>query len=146
MDEDEVKVRVRQARLEDALEDLTLSAYEKALNSRGGLALLHQLWGDKTALDEIHDALSHCVGEGRVWVALEGEQIVGATLIRHNCVQVIWVVPSHRRQGIARTLLRALLDSEETVSDAWALPGDRATKSLYESVGWKARLLTMRGE
>ena len=28
---------------------------------------------------------------------------------------------------------------------AWALPGDRATKSLYESVGWKARLLTMRG-
>jgi hypothetical protein len=29
--------------------------------------------------------------------------------------------------------------------DAYALPGDRAMKSLYESIGWKARLLTMRG-
>ena len=134
MDENEVKVRVRQARLEDALDDLTLSVYERALNARGGLALLHQLWGDKTGLDEIRHALSLCVGQGRVWVALKDEQIVGATLIRHNCVQVIWVVPSQRRQGIARTMLRALLNSEETVSDAWALPGDRATKSLYESV------------
>ena len=146
MDENDVKVRVRQARLEDALEELTLSAYERALSARGGPALLHQLWGDETGLDEIRHALSHCVGEGRVWVALRDEQIVGAALIRHNCVQVIWVVPNHRRQGIARMLLRAVLDSEETVSDAWALPGDRATKSLYESVGWKARLLTMRGE
>jgi hypothetical protein len=30
--------------------------------------------------------------------------------------------------------------------DAFALPGDRAMKSLYESIGWKARLITMRGE
>jgi hypothetical protein len=43
-------------------------------------------------------------------------------------------------------MLNAMAQSANPPVDGLALPGDRATKSLYESFGWKARLLTMRGE
>ena len=146
MDESRPEVQVRRAEPKDSLEELTVSAFERAQDVRGGPALLQQLWGDATGLDDVSDAVGRCVGEGCVWVALKDNRTVGAALVRQNCVQVIWVVPHLRRQGIATLLLRKVLQDEVMVSDAWALPGDRATKSLYESVGWKARLLTMRGQ
>jgi len=49
-----------------------------------------------------------------------------------------------RRRGIASAFIVALRASGVEVVDARALPGDRGTKSLFESLGWKARLLTMR--
>ena len=45
-----------------------------------------------------------------------------------------------------RQLLHELVVGENPPKDGYALPGDRGMKSLYESLGWKARLLTMRGE
>ena len=51
-----------------------------------------------------------------------------------------------RRERVATTLLHALVAGERPPKDGYALPGDRGMKSLYESLGWKARLLTMRGE
>ena len=56
----------------------------------------------------------------------------------------LYVAPARRREGVGSRLARAVLESDGAPSDAWALPGDRATKSLYESLGMKARLLTMR--
>jgi hypothetical protein len=55
------------------------------------------------------------------------------------------VAHDFRRTKIATTMVRTLLESATPPVDAYALPGDRAMKSLYESIGWKARLLTMRG-
>ena len=60
-------------------------------------------------------------------------------------MEAIYVAHDFRRQKIATTLVRALLSGDSAPVDAYALPGDRAMKSLYESIGWKARLLTMRG-
>ena len=53
----------------------------------------------------------------------------------------------HGGAGVAREARqRPLSGLRVEPLDAFALPGDRATKSLFESLGWKARLLTMRGE
>ena len=136
---------VRRADSRDSLEHLFEGAYARALAARGGVGLLEQLWGSEIGLDEVRAALERCVHNGDVWVALKGEQIVAGALVRDCCVQAIWVVPGHRRRRVASSILSQLLNSDTAPVDAWALPGDRATKSLYESVGWKARLLTMRG-
>lgn len=146
MGHDHLVVAVRRANTHDSFVDLAESAYERARAARGGVALLHQLWGSDIAWVDVRDSLLRCAHDGHVWVALEGEQVIAAALVRERCVQAIWVQASHRRQHVASSLLDAILADDESVIDAWALPGDRATKSLYESVGWKARLLTMRGE
>ena len=60
----------------------------------------------------------------------------------------LWVPPQERGKGVGRQLALVALDwlieqgAEEF--DALALPGDRATKQLWESLGFKARLLVMR--
>jgi hypothetical protein len=146
MSDQGVVLSVRRAESRDSLDHLIEGAHARALGARGGVALLEQLWGSEIRLDEVRGALEGSVREGHVWVALEGEQIVAGALVRQNCVQVIWVQPGHRRHRVASSMLQTLLNSDVAPVDAWALPGDRATKSLYESVGWKARLLTMRGE
>jgi len=145
MTDNGVVVSVRRAKSDDSFDHLVEGAHSRALSARGGLALLEQLWGSEIAPDDVREALRRCVQQGHVWVALEGEQVVAGALVRERCVQAIWVQPGHRRHRVASEILRTLLNSEDAPVDAWALPGDRATKSLYESVGWKARLLTMRG-
>jgi GNAT superfamily N-acetyltransferase len=82
-----------------------------------------------------------------VWVARdEHGALLGFALCRGGLIELLHVDRAHRRQGIARAILTTLARSDNPPVDGLALPGDRATKSLYESVGWKARLLTMRGE
>ncbi len=81
-----------------------------------------------------------------MYLAMTEEHINGFALVRHGVIHALFVEHSKRRQGIARELVTILIAKDGLVVDALALPGDRATKSLYESIGWKARLLTMRGE
>jgi GNAT superfamily N-acetyltransferase len=145
MSDDGRALSVRRAERRDVLDPLIEAAYARALAVRGGVALLEQLWGSATSHSEVLTAVARCVAEGDVWVALEEEQVVGGALVHDRCVQVVWVQPDHRRRRVASAILLSLLNSDVAPVDAWALPGDRATKSLYESVGWKARLLTMRG-
>ena len=143
---EETEVVCRLATREDPLEQAIAVVIDRARAVRGGGALLEQLWGpeqeprgyEKRALDEI--ALGH------LWVAQSGDEIIAVALFAERCVRAIWVAPHYRRQRVASRLLNTLLATASPPRDAWALPGDRATKSLYESVGWKARLLTMRGE
>ncbi len=56
------------------------------------------------------------------------------------------VHPDARSVGIGEAMMDLLvadLDGRGCVGvDAWALPGDRATKNFFESFGLKARLLT----
>jgi GNAT superfamily N-acetyltransferase len=73
------------------------------------------------------------------------DELRGFGLLRGHVVEAIYVDHDFRRHRFATKLMKTLLSSDDPPLDAYALPGDRAMKSLYESIGWKARLLTMRG-
>lgn len=139
-------VAIRRATTDDSLQGLFDAAVARARAFRGGPELLEQLWGSALNDRGPESLLRTEVDAGHLWVAQRDEVIVAGALVVDHCVRAIWVPPALRRQRIASRLLRSLLDAEAPPNDAWSLPGDRATKSLYESVGWKARLLTMRGE
>ena len=136
---------IRLANPEDRLDHLVAAAFARATTVRGGRSLLEQIWPGEPDVDRTRGAIARAVDDRRVWIACSGEEIIGGALVGEGCVQAIWVEHSHRRHGVATALLQELLAVDRPPQDAWALPGDRATKSLYESVGWKARLLTMRG-
>lgn len=63
-------------------------------------------------------------------------------------LEVVFVAVEARRVGLADAMLEFLLEETSswgvTALDAPALPGDRATKSFFESHGFRARLLVMR--
>jgi GNAT superfamily N-acetyltransferase len=86
------------------------------------------------------------VARGELWTFEDEGELRGFAIYRSSVVEALYVSPAYRRRGVARSMLKALLALEDPPKDAYALPGDRAMKSLYESFGWKARLLTMRGE
>lgn len=146
MTADDAVVACRRATSDDVLIHLVRPAIARARIVRGGRALLEQLWGDRTDPAHVENLLGEEVDAGHLWVAQRAGEFVAGALVDDECVRAIWVRPDCRRQRIATRLLEAILADDQPPRDAWALPGDRATKSLYESVGWKARLLTMRGE
>ena len=146
MTNDDVAVFVRRATPHDALAHLSEAALSRATGARGGGALVEQIFGVGVDAGQVVDLVDAEVAKGHVWIAQRIEEIVAGALVVDGCIKVIWVQPTSRRHQVATAILDALLASEDPPRDAWALPGDRATKSLYESIGWKARLLTMRGE
>jgi GNAT superfamily N-acetyltransferase len=90
--------------------------------------------------------VADAVGSGALLVARYGDVPVGFALVGEGILETVYVESAYRRRGLARELVSAVIASQRDVLDAYALPGDRATKSLYEAFGWKARLLTMRAE
>lgn len=117
------------------------SAERRLKTHRGGPELIAAIQRDRTHEELVADL----VAVNGLWLLEDDGALLGFAICRDRVVEAVYVSTAHRRQGAARTLLGALLASEEPPLDAFALPGDRATKSLYESLGWKARLLTMRG-
>ena len=109
---------------------------------RGGPELWYTIRGDVAD----SDLLEHLFASGALWTIGDDEGLVGFALVRDAVVEGIYVDHGRRRQHVATSLLAALAAGESPPRDAYALPGDRGMKSLYESFGWKARLLTMRGE
>lgn len=91
------------------------------------------------------DFLAHVVANSSLWSVRDEGLLKGIGIFRESVVEALYVAPSFRRQKVATTLVKALIASNTPPLDAYALPGDRAMKSLFESLGWKARLLTMRG-
>ena len=136
---------VRLADSTDEIWSLVNDALASLENHRGGVALLEDIF-ESADHTEIRRGLEDDVAHGRLWVARQGDEVLGVALVRHQCVCGLWVTPTARRRGVARHLLETLSAAPAHARDGWALPGDRGTKSLYESVGWKARRLTMRGE
>jgi len=124
------------------LQELWEHALKRLLHHRGGEALYSSMRRDVAS----SDLLETLVGEGFVWTIANEEQLLGFAVVRENVVEGIFVDHDSRRQKVATTLLNALVVSVAAPRDGFALPGDRGMKSLYESFGWKARLLTMRGE
>jgi GNAT superfamily N-acetyltransferase len=123
------------------LDELWRRAHRDVVAQRGGEALL------KTLGDTGHEGefLSTLVASSSLWTVTEKGLMKGFGISRGDVVEAIYVLPEFRRQRVATTLVKTLLASDAPPLDAYALPGDRAMKSLYESLGWRARLLTMRG-
>lgn len=112
------------------------------LAHRGGPELLATEIGhlDSTEL------LTRLVKDQGIVLAFVDETLIGFAAVRFDVIEALYVEPSHRRHGVGRSLVNYLMSRENPPRDAHVLPGDRAMKSLFESFGWKARLLTMRGE
>jgi GNAT superfamily N-acetyltransferase len=127
--------------LSDDIVELWKHAIKDVTAKRGGAALL------VTMFDRVEESemLKQLIATSSLWVARERESLRALCVCRNGVVEGIYVVHDHRRQKIASKMIAALLKSDAPPIDGYALPGDRATKSLYESIGWKARLLTMRG-
>jgi GNAT superfamily N-acetyltransferase len=126
---------------------LFIEALDAARGQRGGDGLLRDL---ARVIDEGDPERQYetLVGAGALFACLEDGALVGvaATDPGGSTVVVVYVEPSRRRRSVATELLRTILAQPSPPRDAWALPGDRATKSLYEKAGWKARRLTMSAE
>jgi len=136
-------VQVLRARsASDELRDLWEHALKRLTSHRGGTELYNTIRRDIDG-----DALlEHVIVNGALWTIGDERTIIGFALVRDEVVEGVFVHHDQRRQHVATTLLRALMAGEDPPKDGLALPGDRGMKSLYESLGWKARLLTMRGE
>ncbi len=136
-------MKVQQAtRTTDELLALWELACKRLLSHRGGVELYSSIRRDLPS----GELLETLVDAGHVWtVDVEGT-LLGFAVVRDHVVEAIFVHHDRRRQKVATTLLSALVLSSAAPKDGFALPGDRGMKSLYESFGWKARLLTMRGE
>lgn len=125
-----------------ALAGLWGDALRECAQHRGGRALLEDLRGDRDDASALRDVLV----AGELVVVFEGDRPVGLAWRRGDVIAALYVARGERRRGHARSLVDVLLKDPHPPTDGYALPGDRATKSLYESVGWKARLLTMRAD
>ncbi len=123
----------------EAHQRLWIELSEGLAAQRGGLAVL-----DTWASIGVTSAAT-AISAGW-WFSREGHQDCCVALVRARCLNAMLVTHALRRAGHGRALLTSLITSVDGPRDGWALPGDRETKSLYESVGWKARLLTMSGE
>lgn len=123
------------------LDALWSRAHRDLVAKRGGTALLKTLCG--TGHESV--LLSTLVASSSLWIVRDKGLVKGFGISREGVVEALYVSPEYRRQRVATTLVKALLACDTPPLDAYALPGDRAMKSLYESLGWKARLLTMRG-
>jgi len=109
---------------------------------RGGPEMMDAEMGQR----DPSELLSQLVKDRGITLAFIDETLVGFAAVELGVIEAIYVERSRRRQGVGRSLVDHLLNSPFPPRDAHVLPGDRAMKSLYESFGWKARLLTMRGE
>lgn len=146
---------VRQAEERDIARcaDLLREARRASAGVRGAPAL----WGSAAiGEDEIRGWLSNpsCA----VLVGLFDEEVVGVAAGRRGparsgtrdlacSIDCCYVEEGARGVGVGTALVEELVEQFTrwgcTEVDAVALPGDRATKQLYERSGFKARLLTL---
>jgi ribosomal protein S18 acetylase RimI-like enzyme len=151
----------RIAREEDTgrIADLAAALLAPLGAARGGGLLAH-------ALDRLlaSDSLRRCIADSDHHAVLVGtydDVVVGLALAEHPTesapsrtgddrvavVRVLYVEPEMRGVGVGDALLAELLRIERargaTSLDIAALPGDGATKSFLEGLGFRARLLVM---
>ena len=119
------------------LADVWRHAIEDVAARRGGARYLEDVLGDVEP-----DAMLHSFATaGSLW----SDDAASIMVVSDRVILALYVIPAQRRRGRGRALV-SVARQEADARDALALPGDRATKSLYESVGWKARLLTLGDE
>ena len=133
---------IQPSEVSDELRVLWQHAHKRLISHRGGPELYNTIRRD---VDD-DELLAHVVASGALWTIGDDQTLLGFALVRDEVVECVFVDHQRRRERVATELLNALVAGENPPKDGYALPGDRGMKSLYESFGWKARLLTMRGE
>lgn len=121
-----------------ALGALEAAARAALVDQRGGNAVLAETapiaWA--TELDNIAVATIDDVVVGFLHLTIEAQTAT---------VAAVYVDPEAREVGLGDELLAAAFQRAEDagceVLEGWALPGDRATKNLYERAGVVARKL-----
>lgn len=150
---------VRPARREDAerCAELCAGALEALATQRGGAlftrretglvakALLRPGGLDRLLADTRRTVLLGTVDGAVVGLATARVDAVGEATL--GVVDACYVEPAARGVGVGRALLDAVVQRLRAAGcrgvDVSALPGDRTTKNLLESAGFKARLLVM---
>jgi GNAT superfamily N-acetyltransferase len=129
------------------LDSLISTALHDLRRHRGGVAMERDIRLATTANDSVSFA-ELCVQTGALSGAFLRDSLAGVLLCAANPWSIVgvYVAPEYRRQGIGRQLVQSVLSGDGAPVDAWVLPGDRAMKSLFESVSWKARRLIMSDE
>ena len=131
--------------VDERVEQILSEAFESLKDHRGGKRLYRDIREESGA--ETADQLNRILVEtGCLTGAFHDDVLCAVAAVSprsRDLVMGIYVSPTRRRHHLAQQLLNALLEGEMPPRDAWVLPGDRATKSLYESLKWKARCLTM---
>jgi len=116
------------------LADVWRRAIEDVAGRRGGPRYLEDVLGGI----EPDSMLRSFAAAGSLW----SDDAASILVVSQRVILALYVEPTERRRGRGRALV-TFARHEAGARDALALPGDRAMKSLYESVGWKARLLTL---
>lgn len=94
-----------------------------------------------------------------LWAGCIDDQVVGFALARvvdlndgspHGVIEALYVEPGARGVGVGGSLVEAVVQWLAELgcqsADASSLPGQRATKSLLEQSGFRARLVVMNKE
>jgi GNAT superfamily N-acetyltransferase len=149
----------RLARREDGdrCGDLCRAALEELQRERGGPLLVRREAGliakallrpgglDRLLSDPRRRVILGTVDDSVVGLAMGRIDAVGEASL--GIVDAYYVEPGARGVGVGAALLDALVTWFTTSGcrgvDITALPGDRATKNVLESSGFKARLITM---
>ena len=138
---------VRRAITEDRtpLSELIHRAYQEASGRRGGWVRMHRFGSSPEALlDQVLDPAGPIA-----FIAIDETELLGFALVDREPprLELIYVRPTHRRRGIGSSLVEEAARDAGTWSDvpftALVAAGDRAEKSLFESLGYRAELLIM---
>lgn len=114
-------------------------------SERGGAALLADL---ASSDDDSGSDVAWCATLDDVPIGHLVARVAGVGDARVVTIRELWVDPEARGIGAGEGLVSAALAwalAEEAMAiDAYALPGSRETKNLFERLGLTARLLTVR--
>jgi ribosomal protein S18 acetylase RimI-like enzyme len=110
------------------------------------IAVIH----DRARLDELRSSVSvdaflslaatfenEGLFEGEVWVACEGETVVGFIAFAEDEVTWLYVSPDHYRRGIGKKLLRQAIHRCGNIVTTSVLSGNEVALQLYLSEGFK---------
>lgn len=125
----------------DQLKVLVRDLLVATAQQRGGQRLLSELSVTAEGID--HVTWSEIEALQPFGAVLEDRLVAFALLLEGNLA--LYVVPELRRQGIGSKLFAHYRQHVGTF-DVQVCPGDRVAKNFCESVGFKARLLTMSAE
>lgn len=120
---------------------------------RRGASLRYRLLGGalEAAIGGSPEELAARLGDGTsaAMLAHSSDGAIGFALYdpRHALLQLLYVAVDHRRQGIGSVLVSAveaaLAEASAPSLTVVASAGDRAEKSLFEALGYRAELLAM---
>lgn len=150
------EVSARLAAVDDLalLADLTTHAWAEQIDARGGAMLFATAERTGTSLDRASSAMDHA--RMTVWLGCIDDVAVGYAAVRLDrlpadeylaVIEDIFVLPDARAIGVGEAMADAVTNFARENNcvgiDAVALPGNRATKNFFETLGLTARAIVV---